>query len=178
MSKESSKEKYALLDKLNLCHKCEKAKPAPNRKFCFDCLDKIREDNAKRYDSQKAHEYQARRREIYQEKKAKGICARCSKKATHGLYCYECSIKVKRRNIINAERRRIQRHERGLIPEIRKEKHLCLRCGKPIEKDSGKYFCESCCKKMTEYSKMADKSHWRNLENRRVQEIIWRINHV
>ena len=74
----TSQEKYALLDKLGLCHKCEKARPMANRKYCPECLEMIALDNAKRYDSQKAHEYQPRRREIYQQKKEQGICVRCT----------------------------------------------------------------------------------------------------
>lgn len=60
---------YEWLTKMGLCHKCRKNKVAPNRKFCFDCLDKIREENSKRYNPEYAKEYQKRRREIYQQKK-------------------------------------------------------------------------------------------------------------
>ena len=65
----TSQEKYALLDKLNLCHKCEKAKQWGGRKFCPECLEKIAEYNANHYNSQKAHDYQTRRKELYREKK-------------------------------------------------------------------------------------------------------------
>lgn len=62
---------YEWLTEMGLCHRCRKNKAAPNRKFCFDCLDKIREENVKRYNSEWAKDYQKRRREIYQEKKKK-----------------------------------------------------------------------------------------------------------
>ena len=117
----NSQEKYAMLDQLNLCHRCEKARPAPGRKFCFDCLEKIAEYNAQHYSREKAHEYQTRRRELYQEKKAAGICVRCSKPATHGIYCYECSIKAKRHNSKISQRRKAERHEAGLGTERRKQ---------------------------------------------------------
>ncbi len=71
------------LAEMGLCHKCRKNRAAPDRKYCFDCLDKIREENARRYDSGKAKAYQSRRREIYHEKKKSGICVRCNKKVTH-----------------------------------------------------------------------------------------------
>lgn len=160
-----NKERLALLDKLHLCHKCEKAKPMKNRKFCLECLEKIALSNMKRYDRQKAHEYQTRRRQIYREKKEKGICIRCSKKATHGMYCLECSIKVKRRSQERAQKRKKERHEKGLIPEYRKEYNLCYYCGKPVE-DAEKHgrACNDCANKMAEYSRLGDKAYWNGLD--------------
>lgn len=131
---------YEWLSEMGLCHRCRKEKAAPERKYCFDCLEKMREENAKRYDAEKAKLYQPRRREIYQEKKEKGICVRCNKPATHGIYCYECSIKTKRTRKERSAREREKRHNEGLIPEQRKEKHLCLWCGKAAVE--GKNCCE------------------------------------
>ncbi len=155
-----NKARLELLDKLGMCHKCEKARPAPNRKFCFDCLEKIRESNIARYDPEKAKTYQSRRRELYQEHKANGICVRCSKKATHGMHCYEHYIEQRHRSSINAEKKRIARRERGLIPEYRKENGLCLRCGEPID-GTGNLLCSKCCEVNRVHSMMADKSYWR-----------------
>lgn len=166
----TSQEKYALLDKLNLCHKCEKAKQWGGRKFCPECLEKIAEYNANHYNSQKAHDYQTRRKELYQEKKEKGICVRCSKKATHGLYCYECSIKAKKRSQINAQKRKLKRHERGIIPQIRLANGLCVKCGKPLD-ISGYKVCKKCLERLTEMSKLADKTKWREAERARYEEI-------
>lgn len=163
----TSREKYTLLNKLNLCHKCEKARPFPGKKFCAECLEKISAENAKRYDSQKAKEYQSKRREIYQQKKEHGICVRCSKPATHGLYCYECSIKAKRHNAATAERRKLERHERGLIPEHRRQNGLCLRCGEPTE--TGEY-CGDCIVDMcSALDKGREKSPFREMEKKRLQ---------
>lgn len=120
---------YEWLTKMGLCHRCRKEKAAPERKYCFDCLDRIREENRIRYDSERAREYQARRREIYQQKKANGICIRCSKKATHGLFCYEHAIKERRKSAERASIEKAHRHERGLIHEERRERGLCLWCG-------------------------------------------------
>lgn len=164
----TSGEKYALLDRLNLCHRCEKAKPFPGKKYCAECLEKIAEYNARCYDPQKAKQYQARRREIYQQRKEQGICVRCSKPATHGLYCYECSIKAKRKNAATAERRKWERHDRGLIPEQRKKDGMCLRCGNPA--DSGKY-CSDCMAAMcAALDKGREKSPFREMERKRLQE--------
>lgn len=120
---------YEWLTKMGLCHRCRKNKAAPDKKFCFDCLDKIREESARRYDSEQAKTYQPRRREIYREKKENGICVRCSQKATHGMYCYGHYIKARRRSIDRAQNAKNERHGRGLIPIERKNNGLCLWCG-------------------------------------------------
>lgn len=144
---------YEWLTKMGLCHKCRKNKVAPHRKFCFDCLDKIREENAKRYDSEKAKEYQSRRREIYRQKKKDGICVRCNKKSTHGMYCIDCSLKVKRHNAKTAERRKEERHKRGNITELRRKNFICIRCESKLtdEDVSSKYqLCKNCRDKLKE----------------------------
>lgn len=165
----TSKDKYLLLDRLNLCHRCEKAKPAPGRKFCFSCLEKIAAYNAQHYNRNKAKDYQERRRELYRQKKDKGICVRCSKPATHGLYCYECSIKVKKHNIATSEKRKRDRLERGLIPEKRKALGLCVKCGNSA--DIGNY-CSDCMTKMREALDIGrGKSPFRDMERKRIEEV-------
>lgn len=155
------KSDYEWLTMMGLCHKCRKEKTAPGKKYCFDCLEKIREVNARRYDPVKAKEYQQRRREIYQEKKAAGICVRCNKPATHGLYCYECRIKTKKNNTEKAIRRRLKRHERGLIPEIRKNSGQCIWCGAPVVPGL------SCCEKHQKiFSDSGIKGYEANLINK------------
>lgn len=150
---ESKKTDYEWLSEQGLCHRCRKARPAPGRKYCFDCLDKIREENAKRYDPEKARAYLQRRREIYWEKKEAGICVRCSRPATHGLYCYEHSIAVKRHSRETEDRRKRERHERGLVPEYRKEKGLCLWCGGELGETRHGALCAECAGKASEYGK-------------------------
>lgn len=164
-----SAEKYKLLDKLNLCHRCEKNKQMPNKKFCPDCLEKIAEYNAKHYDAQAAHEYQKRRREIYREKKQHGICVRCTKKSTHGIYCYEHYVQAKRKSLKTAERRKRERAERGLIPQERLSKKLCLRCGNPVD-ITGYKMCNKCIEQNRKNSALADKSFWRKIENLRYEQ--------
>lgn len=120
---------YEWLTEMGLCHRCRKEKTAPNKKFCFDCLDKIREENRRRYDKQKAKRYQKRRREIYREKKDNGICVRCNKHATNGMYCYEHYLKEHRKSIKRASIAKAERNARGNIQKKRKENGLCLWCG-------------------------------------------------
>lgn len=164
--REYHKDRIKWLDDHGFCHKCGKEKAMQNRKFCPECLEKITLENIKRYDPVKAHAYQSRRREIYREKKEKGICVRCTKPATHGMHCYEHSIEAKRRSQTNAQRRKRERHERGLIPEYRKENGLCYLCGNPVEepKKHGRA-CNACAAKLREYSYKQDKSYWRGLND-------------
>lgn len=146
---------------MNLCHKCRKARPAPERKFCFDCLEKIRAENARRYDPEKAKAYNQRRREIYREKKEAGICIRCRKPATHGLYCYEHYVGTKRREQINTARRKRENHERGLIPEYRRQNKLCLWCGRPALPDL------NCCQEHSKkFAEAGSKGRRKNLKNK------------
>lgn len=65
---DKKKTDYEWLTEMNLCHKCRKQKPAPGKKFCFDCLDVIREDDRRRYDPEKAKQYQ-KKGEKYIEKR-------------------------------------------------------------------------------------------------------------
>lgn len=120
---------YEWLTEMGLCHRCRKEKTATNKKYCYDCLEKIRKENSDRYNPEYARSYKKRRREIYEDKKDKGICVRCTKPATHGLYCYEHYIKERRRSMERAKNEKEERNERGLIPEERKRNGLCLWCG-------------------------------------------------
>lgn len=131
---------YEWLTEMGLCHKCRKEKAAPNKKFCFGCLDKIKEENAKRYDREKARRYQKRRREIYRNKIENGICVRCSRRATHGIYCYEHLIMQRRRSAERAQQAKEERHEKGLVPLQREKDGLCIWCGKKAV--SGTNACE------------------------------------
>lgn len=151
------------LDSMGLCHKCGKEKAFQGRKFCPRCLERISEENAKRYDTEKARAYQARRREIYQEKKSAGICVRCTQPATHGLYCYEHCIEAKRRSKSRAQKRKQERHDRGLISERRLENGLCRWCGKPGT--GGVAACDYHRKMLSEYAKRGDKTFWKALNN-------------
>lgn len=86
------------------------------------------------------------------------------KTATHGLYCYEHSIEAKRHSQKMSEKRKQQRHERGLVPDYRKENKLCLWCGKPIEEENikkGFLVCQYHRELFSEYSKKAENCPYR-----------------
>lgn len=128
------------LDEMGLCHKCRKAKPAPGRKHCFDCLDKAKIRAAKDYSLEKVRKYYPYYRALYAERKAAGACTRCGKQATHGLYCYEHFVKNKRYCKKQNEANKLRKYKAGLSSEYRKEHDLCYWCGAPAL--SGKRYCE------------------------------------
>lgn len=161
---------YEWLTSMGLCHKCRKEKVAPGKKYCFDCLYKMREYNAKRYNPEVARNYQKRRREIYQQKKASGICVRCSNPATHRLYCYDHYIEERRKSSKRAEIRRNMRYDRGLIPENRKEKGLCLWCGKPTV--PGLQCCAEHRRIFSDAGKKAYEENIRNGNNPFINEVV------
>ena len=70
------------------------------------------------------------------------------------MYCYEHSIKEKKKSQNRAERAKRIRHERGLIPEKRNEMGLCLWCGRPAV--SGKKCCEVCARNFKEAGRKAN----------------------
>lgn len=142
---------YTFLSGLNICHKCGSNICAPNKKYCFDCLEKIREENRKRYDPERAKAYQKRRRELYQEHKKNGICVRCKEKATHGMYCYEHYLQEKRKSHNRAEKAKRDRHAIGLIPDSKRKKGECLWCEKRAA--NGLMCCENHSKIFSEAGK-------------------------
>ena len=168
---ESEMTDYEWLTEMGLCHNCRKNKSAPGRKSCFDCLEWLRQYNAKRYDLQQQRQQYEKRKERYREKKEKGICVRCSKPATHGMYCIDHFVYYHKRGILRAEEAKRKRHERGLIPEYRKENGLCVRCGETLsEKDRNENYkmCLDCRKKQQEALKESRENHpWRKGERAR-----------
>lgn len=150
------------LDLKGLCHKCGSQKKFPGRKFCPDCLEKMAENRANKYDPTKAHEYQPRRREIYQLKKKSGICVRCTKIATNGMYCLDHYLKEKRRSQDRARKQKADRQSCGLIPKQRTKAGLCLWCGAPA---TGRTLaCDQHRKMFSEAGKRGGK-YWKELNN-------------
>ena len=103
-------------------------------KYCIDDEkdpkeDKDRKDYLDKYYTENKDKVNQAHRNAYVQKKKNGICVRCGQKATHGLYCRDHAIAQKKRSRERAMTRKRDRHERGLIPEIRKESGLCLWCG-------------------------------------------------
>lgn len=157
---------YAWYKEHGFCTRCRKEKAFPGKILCPACLEYNQTKSFNAYDKQKAHEYQSRRREIYHEHKANGICVRCSNPATHGIYCYECSIKQKRKHQADAQKRKNQRHDSKNGRQYRIDNGLCWFCGMPVEApDLHGKACNSCAERMSHISKLADKSYLKAVIN-------------
>ena len=113
---------------------------------------------SKYYENNRAKVNEAHRK-AYKAKKLNGICVRCDKKATNGLYCRECSIKQKERSAMRAQGAKRSRHAKGLIPEARKNEGQCLWCG--AEATGGTMACDRHRKIFKEASLRGDKSFWK-----------------
>lgn len=145
------KEEYKWYKDHKICVRCRKAKAAPNKTLCFDCLEKAKEyfynkrANMTEAEKDKQRENEnARSKKRYAMHKKNGICVRCLAQATHGLYCYKHFIENKRKVRKRCERLRMKTLERGSIPEIRKNNHLCHFCGDPLPVTEKTRACEKC----------------------------------
>ena len=140
----SQKEIYQWYKEHGICVRCHKRDAEPHRVKCFECAEQQRIVDSKRVRSKEEHAKQ--QREITRRKKEQGICYRCKKKATHGVFCYEHFIYSKRKD-------RERKTKKG-FGEI----GLCRICGE--EPSPGKKLCPVHCK---EY---ADRLNKRNKERR------------
>lgn len=89
----------------------------------------------------------------YQWLKERGICVTCGRKVAFENYvrCPECLEKVENasRKTWNDEAKRIQYNAHGNkrkreLREERKEKHLCVTCGRKLLKQQKEITCKSC----------------------------------
>lgn len=140
-------EEREFYDKLGVCICCRKEKRAAGHVQCPRCLERGALYQAKKRDlmtPEMKAEANTKRREVYNRRREAGLCPHCGKPATHGIYCYEHNLKIKRRNSRSAERVKQKRHDNGLISDYRVANRLCLRCGEPIEDGNDTKFCNTC----------------------------------
>lgn len=159
---ERARKNYQYYKKVGICTKCKKEKSMPNKTICEDCSEKKRKYDKKRSDERKRNpekraEHNAKKRQYYWDRKAAGMCTRCgSKPAKYGTVCYECYIKRLRRDRETCERQKRERHERGLISEIRRQNGECLQCGVSLsdtDKEQEYKLCQECRIRIAEYAK-------------------------
>lgn len=118
-----------------ICVKCGKNDAFAGRTLCSACIEKIQnhyeQNREKISQKRRTEEYRKQCRERDQRHRENGICKKCKKKATHGIYCYEHYIQERRYTLRRSQEQKNARRDRGLIPEKRKECGLCLWCGEP-----------------------------------------------
>lgn len=68
-----------------------------------------------------------------------------------------------------AEERKRKRHDRGLIPDVRREKGLCLWCGKPTAQ--GKQCCERHSEMFSDAGKRGYEANLINKNNHWINEV-------
>lgn len=160
----TNEEYYAMLDRNHLCHRCHREKAFQGRKFCPECLEKMAASDAKQYVRMTAEDRKKdadKRREIYHQHKDEGICIRCNRPATYGLYCYEHYIRMKRMSRLAAQKRRRESADRVNVREWRIEHRLCFNCGAPIEDGNPTKVCNACRARLAQN---LAKSPWRQQE--------------
>lgn len=111
------KEQYEWYKKHGICVKCRKRDAEPHRVKCLECSEKQRIIDSKRV---RDKEEQAKiQRDLRKRRKEQGICYRCTKKATHGVHCYEHFLYARRKG-------REKKSKKGFS-----ELGLCRICGEP-----------------------------------------------
>lgn len=126
------------LDAHRLCHGCMKNEKFGKKQYCPECLEKI----AIRSLKPRSCETAERRRERYYQHKENGICIRCHRPATYGIYCYHHYLEDRRKRTEKARRRAWD--GTPTVYDIRKANHLCRVCGKPIEEGNTTRWCNAC----------------------------------
>ena len=129
---EEQKSDYQFFKGIGVCVECGTKPVYPGKVRCPACLEKERK-YFKKYELKHREERKKYMRDRYRKKVEDGICPRCSKKATHGLYCYEHSIQEKRKNRERNERRASENYDKISVREMRKANGLCLWCGEPTD---------------------------------------------
>lgn len=139
-----------------LCVRCMKETPAPGKMCCEVCAAKNAERQVKYNHSvteeQKA-KYAARRRTERKERKEKGLCVECGKKAYGNYTCLECMVKRRKRRAKRLSHEsvdeRVSRNERPVYG-------MCYMCGEPVI--PGKRLCREHYEKVCENMKKARES--------------------
>lgn len=119
---ERHKKDYYFFKSIGICTMCRKNKVLGRYTICPECIEKKSEYNAKYRASDNVKENSKKyAKNRYYEHKKNGICVDCNKKATHGIYCYECRIKRTKRNLEYAQKKRLERAESRETAKLSKE---------------------------------------------------------
>lgn len=137
-----SADRYYFLKEHHICVRCGQRDAFHNKTMCPECLEKEQKRGRKRYAENREQILQRKRKRdktLYAKRKAEGLCVRCDhKKATKGVFCSECYVKERKREIERTEKRK--RENGGYIRDIWKEKGLCTLCGESTL--PGKRLCQ------------------------------------
>lgn len=122
--------------KIGVCTRCGKNKAEPHKKLCLECLgaDQDRYAEKKATDEQREKD-RLKKRELAEERRAKGLCTRCGKHTTEsGGICSRCKAYLKRYR---------DNHRQDIMRSERADYGICYICGKAkVMKD--KKVCPDC----------------------------------
>ena len=137
--------------KIRYCPRCQKNKLFGSEKVCPECnaentnrIERKREISREKY-NEYMKDYH---KQLYNQRKADGICTRCGKVSVKGTGYYTC-IKCREK-----ERKNIYPREYGWA---RVAEGRCFFCGEPVKK--GYKVCEKHWKSNCENAKKADRSY-------------------
>lgn len=140
-------ERYDWLKQHGICVNCGQDYACVGSALCPECSERKYEKN-REYHSTHPEEHKKRCREynkrIYAERRAKGLCTKCGRKAIDGqTLCLECSVKRRKKK----DPRWNNDIERSMRPEL----GLCYVCGKSLNKWDK--LCDDCHEKYSEKMK-------------------------
>lgn len=101
----TKKERNAFLSEMGVCTHCGKRMAAKDHKLCLSCLDmhKIiyerRKAKKQLWHQTHQEEINERHKKQYYERRSKGLCVTCGKKAIEGMArCERCRLKANSSN--------------------------------------------------------------------------------
>ena len=90
----TQKEVYQWYKAHGICVRCHGREAEPYRVLCLECMEKqMKYESTRIIDKEKKAKQQ---RERMKKRKEQGICYKCKRKATHGVFCHEHYIYDKR----------------------------------------------------------------------------------
>lgn len=148
-NKEQEKKNREYLKRVNRCISCQKqdSYTIGGRSYCFDCVTKRREINA-RYRESHREQIKLKEAELRNNRKRLGLCVRCGleiKKGDDSVYCDRCK---------GIKRKEKKRYSNKGVNYPRGANGFCWRCNKKPAID-GKKLCEDCYSKQLMYLEKA-----------------------
>ncbi len=145
--KQYHKERYEWLKNKGICVCCGRDNACIGSVYCPECgeknAEKVREYYRTNRDERNNYNKEYNKR-IRAERKAKGLCVKCGRKAIDGqTLCLECRTKERKWK----KAKRNNDVERSMRPEL----GLCYICGKPLNKWDK--LCDDCHEKASERAK-------------------------
>lgn len=131
-------ERYDWLKEHGICVNCGQEDACIRSIYCEKCGEKFYNRNRKNYLAN-IEEHKKRNREyskrLYAQRKEKGLCPKCGKKAVDGkTLCLSCLVKQRKR--------KDPRWNNSVERSMRNDVGLCYVCGKPLQKYDK--LCDDC----------------------------------